>query len=96
MDELPLGIARAAVRGLQLAAQQRATLYATMAHQVAGTALEAAAVASDVPPEILADFIAENRMGDMAGVREAFAPPAPLQAGTAVPTSTGEGEDRAA
>jgi hypothetical protein len=77
VDELPLGAARAAIRGLQVAAQQRAALYAAMAHQVVGTMLEAAAGASDVPPEVLADFIEENGLGDMTGVREAFAPSAP-------------------
>jgi hypothetical protein len=71
--ELPLGEARAAVQGLQSAAQQRAALYTALALQVAGTAMEAAASASEVPPEILADYIEENALGDMTGVRETFA-----------------------
>jgi hypothetical protein len=98
--ELPLGTARAAIRGLQVAAQQRAALYAAMVHQVAGTRLDAAANASDVPAEVLADFIEENGLGDMTGVREAFAPPAPTLAlvGTAPSgaSSSEEGEGQAA
>jgi hypothetical protein len=71
--ELPLGEARAAVQGLQSVAQPRAALYTALAHRVAGTAMEAAAGASDVPAEILADFIEENALGDTTGVRGTFA-----------------------
>src|SRR5262249_22486390 len=93
---LPLGAARAAIGALRSAAHQRAALYAGLAHQVAGTALEAAAGASDVPPEILADFIEENGLGDTTGVREAFAPPAPILAPTGAivsGTSSSEGHE---